>query len=117
MHGVFTNYCDIVYAMYSDALESAVVLRKKIMEFDDGPSPETFEGAKKAWLTARDHYGKIEVTRFFESPIDGKNGVEPLLNAWPIDESYIDYVEETQNPGSSTIRKNFLKSLRSYYAI
>ena len=34
-------------------------------------------------------YMQTEACRFYEGPIDA---LEPLINAWPIDERYIDYV-------------------------
>lgn len=42
---------------------------------------------------AREPYGQTEVYRFYGGPIDDVNGPESLINAWPVDEVYIDYVE------------------------
>ena len=37
-------------------------------------------------------YSPTEVFRFYGGPIDDDNGPEGLLNAWPLDEVFIDYV-------------------------
>ena len=38
--------------------------------------------------------------RFYGGPIDNEeNGPEGLINAWPMDESYIDYVEGNPTAG------------------
>ena len=64
------------------------------------PTPATLEAAKRAWLLARDDYGPTEAFRFYGGPIDNEEtGPEGLLNAWPMDESYIDYVEGNPNAG------------------
>ena len=56
--------------------------------------------AREAWLAARDDYGPTEAFRFYGGPIDNEqDGPEGLLNAWPLDEAYIDYVEGDQNAG------------------
>jgi putative iron-regulated protein len=64
------------------------------------PSPETLAAARDAWLTARDDYGPTEAFRFYGGPIDNEeNGVEGLINAWPLDEAYIDYVDGSPDAG------------------
>jgi putative iron-regulated protein len=64
------------------------------------PTPATLEAAKRAWLVARDDYGPTEAFRFYSGPIDNEeNGPEGLLNAWPMDESYVDYVEGDASAG------------------
>ena len=55
--------------------------------------------AKEAWLAARDDYGLTEAFRFYGGPIDNEeNGPEGLINAWPMDEAYVDYVEGDPTP-------------------
>ena len=50
--------------------------------------------AKDAWLDSREPYLQTEVYRFYDGPIDAlPDEVEGLLNAWPMDENYIDYVD------------------------
>jgi putative iron-regulated protein len=42
---------------------------------------------------------QTEVYRFYGGPIDDEDGPEGLLNAWPLDENYIDYVEDDPTAG------------------
>jgi putative iron-regulated protein len=45
-------------------------------------------------------YGVTEVFRFYGGPIDrAVDGVEGLVNTWPLDEAYIDYVEGDSESG------------------
>ena len=71
-----------------------------IDRFIDEPTPAHLEAAKRLWLRARDDYGLTEVFRFYDGPIDNpEDGPEGLINAWPLDEAYIDYVEGHPNAG------------------
>lgn len=87
-----TSYSNLVYSTYSDALIKAVILRSDIKNFVENPSVTTMEIAKYSWKMARAPYGQSEVFRFYNGPIDRDGGPEGLLNAWPLDEAYIDYV-------------------------
>lgn len=97
--GVVANYADIVYASYEDAYSTAVTLQQALAAFVADPTPETHQAAKNAWLAAREPYGQTEAFRFFGGPIDDEDGPEGLLNAWPLDESYVDYVEGAPDAG------------------
>ncbi|MEL6637430.1 MAG: imelysin family protein [Bacteroidota bacterium] len=88
-----SNYADIVLASYEDSYQTAVVLRDAINHFVDHPSEEQFLDCKNKWLQARIPYGQTEAYRFYGGPIDDKDGPEGLINAWPMDENFIDYVE------------------------
>lgn len=96
---VVKNYAELVSANYVDALASAKDLDKAVKAFTANPSEATLERAKEAWLTSRDPYGLSEAYRFYQGPIDNDDsdddideGPEGLLNSWPLDERYIDYV-------------------------
>lgn len=89
---VVQHYSNLVHANYSDVLTSAQTLQKAIASFTAAPSAQGLEDAKKAWLAAREFYGQTEVFRFYSGPIDDDNGPEGRINAWPLDESYIDSV-------------------------
>lgn len=94
------NYSAIVYASYEDSHEAAEALDTSIEAFVAAPSEDTFAAAKTAWLESREPYLQTEVYRFYEGPIDNEaNGPEGLLNAWPLDEQYIDYVEGEPEAG------------------
>jgi len=89
---VVQHYSALVHANYSDVLTSAQTLQKAIAAFTAAPSAQGLEDAQKAWLAAREFYGQTEVFRFYSGPIDDDNGPEGRINAWPLDESYIDSV-------------------------
>ena len=63
------------------------------------PNETTLAAAKEAWLAAQEPYGQTEAYRFYGGPIDDADGPEPLLNAWPLDEAYVDYVEGAPEAG------------------
>lgn len=91
---VIQGYGKIVFANYEDALLLALEMQKSIQKFLSDPNKENLEEAKKTWINARSAYSKTEVYRFYDGPIDNsENGVEGLLNAWPLDEAYVDYVD------------------------
>lgn len=91
---VVNGYADLVYHTYLDALGSAKVLQAAVESFLAQPSDSTLENAQFAWQEARKWYAQTEVFRFYDGPIDnGTAGVEGLLNAWPLDEAYVDYVQ------------------------
>ncbi len=98
---VVENYAAIVYASYEDTLTSAKTMQRAIGEFVAKPDRARMEAAKSAWLAAREWYGQTEAYRFYGGPIDDKNGPEPRINSWPIDESYIDSVRG--NPGAGIV--------------
>lgn len=93
------TYAEIVYASYEDSYDTAVTLQAAINEFVANPSAETHQAAKDAWLAAREPYGQTEAFRFYGGPIDDEDGPEGLINAWPLDEAYIDYVEGNETAG------------------
>ena len=89
---VVQHYANLVHANYSDVLTSAQTLQKAIAAFTAAPSAAGLADAQKAWLAAREFYGQTEAFRFYSGPIDDDKGPEGRLNAWPLDESYIDTV-------------------------
>lgn len=96
---VVSNYADIVYASYQDSLSTAQDLQAALQDFVANPSEETHQAAKDAWLAAREPYGQTEVYRFYGGPIDDEDGPEGLINAWPLDEAYVDYVDGAPDVG------------------
>lgn len=102
---VAQHYSALVFASYEDIHAAAVELQKAIQEFVTKPSAETQQAAKKAWLSARENYGQSEAYRFYSGPIDDAKGPEGQLNAWPLDEAYIDYVKSKPNAGLINNRK------------
>lgn len=94
-----TTYADVVHATYADALASAVELDAAVDAFVAAPSADGLDAAKEAWLAAREPYGQTEAFRFSGGPIDDADGPEGLLNAWPLDEAYVDYVVGAPDAG------------------
>src|SRR5215207_1458069 len=93
------NYAALVLAGYEDSLTLAQDLQAKIDKFVADPTAETQQAAKDAWLAAREPYGQTEAFRFYGGPIDDANGPEGLINAWPLDEVYVDYVDGAPESG------------------
>ena len=116
---VIDNYAAGVHASYEASLASAREMDVAIAAFIADPNLSTLESAKRAWLRARDDYGPTEAFRFYGGPIDNEDdGPEGLINAWPLDEAYIDYVDGAPNSGIinmvseyPTIDANLLVSL------
>jgi putative iron-regulated protein len=94
------NYADLVHESYRLSLASATAMDGAIDAFVASPSLEAMDAAKQAWLAARSDYGPTEAFRFYGGPIDDEEtGVEGLINAWPLDEAYIDYVQGSMQTG------------------
>jgi len=96
---VLSHYAELVHANYSDALAGAETLRAAIDAFLAAPSPDTQKAAQQGWRAAREFYGQTEAFRFYGGPIDDETGPEGRLNAWPMDESYVDSVEGADGVG------------------
>ncbi|MGR3620945.1 imelysin family protein [Pseudophaeobacter sp.] len=87
---VLTNYANIAEAKYQDSLITAKVLQGAVEALIASPSAEALEAAKSAWLAARVPYQQSEVFRFGNAVV---NDWEGKVNAWPLDEGLIDYVD------------------------
>ena len=119
--GVIENYANLVYKNYQDAQIDAQGLKTAINAFIATPTDANFTTAKSAWKTARESYGTTEAFRFANGPIDiDDNAPEGLLNSWPLDENYIDYVDGAANSGIindtatyPTISKSVLEGLNT----
>ncbi len=98
-------YAALVYANYEDVLESALQLQASVDALTSQPTQAALDDARKAWLAAREWYGQTEAYRFYSGPIDDENGPEGRINAWPIDESYIDYVKGRATSGLINTRR------------
>ena len=93
-------YADGVLASYRESLQSARRMEVTIKNFLADPSDDTLRAAREAWIQARVDYGPTEAFRFYGGPIDNaKTGTEGFINAWPLDEAYIDYVEGDPTAG------------------
>ncbi len=87
---IIQTYSDIAQAMYQDSLTQAVKLKAAITQLINEPSEENLSAAKKAWKAARVSYQQTEGYRFGNPVVDDWEG---KVNAWPLDEGLIDYVD------------------------
>ena len=108
------GYSELVCQNYLEALSTGEALKTAVDAFVETPSAETLEAAKQAWLTSRLPYGQTEAFRFYDGPIDNAEGPEGQLNAWPMDEAYLDYVDG--NPTAGIINNTAIELSKSRIA-
>ena len=87
---VLTTYADIAEAKYEDSLDTAKALDAAVEALIAEPSEATLAAARDAWKAARIPYQQTEVYRFGNPIVDDWEG---RVNAWPLDEGLIDYVD------------------------
>lgn len=87
---VLANYANIALAGYEDALATAKALDAAVDALIANPSEETLAAARAAWKAARIPYQQTEAFRFGNPVVDEWEG---RVNAWPLDEGLIDYVD------------------------
>lgn len=87
---IVKTYSDIALAGYEDSLTTAKALDAAVEALIAKPTPETLDAARKAWLAARVPYQQTEAFRFGNAIVDEWEG---RVNAWPLDEGLIDYVD------------------------
>ncbi|MBO3758729.1 imelysin family protein [Ciceribacter sp. L1K22] len=87
---VVKHYAAMAQAKYEDSLATAKSLDAAIDALIAAPSAETLGAAKAAWIAARVPYQQSEVYRFGNPIVDDWEG---KVNAWPLDEGLIDYVD------------------------
>ncbi len=93
---VISNYAVLLHAEYEDSLVGARNLQSAIDGFVAAPSPENLEAARAAWINSRNPYLQTEVGRYYDGPIEP---IEGFINAWPIDENYLDYTADDSKAG------------------
>ena len=87
---VLQNYADIALAGYEDSLATATTMQQAIDNFIADPDQSNLDDARQAWRDARVPYMQTEVYRFGNVIVDDWEG---KVNAWPLDEGLIDYVD------------------------
>lgn len=87
---VLDGYRRIAAAAYEDSLSSAEALLEKTRHFIAQPSAQGLAEAREAWIAARRPYSQTEALRFGNWVVDEW---ETRVNAWPLDEGLIDYVD------------------------
>ena len=89
---VVSTYADIAAAKYADSLTTAKTLQDAVNALIADPSAEALSSAKDAWFASRVPYQQTEVYRFGNAIVDDWEG---KVNAWPLDEGLIDYVDSS----------------------
>lgn len=88
---VLGAYREQAYRVYDDAYQSAKLMYERIDALVQNPSNETLLAARQAWQAARVPYSQTEALRFGHWFVDEW---EARVNSWPIDEGFIDYVDD-----------------------
>jgi len=96
---VLKTYGDIAQAAYADSLETAKTLKAAVETLIAEPTEENLTAAREAWVEARNPYQQTEVYRFGNAIVDDWEG---KVNAWPLDEGLIDYVDASYGAESET---------------
>ncbi|MDI9403942.1 MAG: imelysin family protein [Limnohabitans sp.] len=94
------NYAQLAHHEYQNASTAADEMRAAIQAFCATPNEALLMRAREAWIAAREIYGRTETFRFGNGPIDStRGGTETFINAWPVDESYIEPESDTATTG------------------
>ena len=101
---VIINYANIAEAKYNDSLLLAEKMLGDVNNFLDNTTEANLEKVKESWLAARKIYQQTEVFRFGNPVVDDWEG---KVNAWPLDEGLIDYVDNTKYYSSENDFSNF----------
>jgi putative iron-regulated protein len=94
---VLTTYANIAQAEYEDSLATAEKLRAAIDALVADATDESLTKARDAWKAARVPYQQTEGYRFGNAIVDDWEG---KVNAWPLDEGLIDYVDGSYGDSS-----------------
>ncbi|MGQ3676467.1 imelysin family protein [Xanthobacter sp. TB0139] len=95
---VITHYADLAHVMYDSSQSTAQEMQKAINAFIEAPGEDSLAKARKAWVDARAFYQQTEAFRFGNEIVDELEG---NVNAWPLDEGLIDYVDTSSYGDSS----------------
>ena len=94
---VLDTYADIAEAKFADSVMTAQGLHSAVEALIANPSATSLMAAKDAWLASRPPYQQTEVYRFGNAIVDDWEG---KVNAWPLDEGLIDYVDASYGGAS-----------------
>lgn len=99
------SYVAHAFTSYQSAHRELQLLRRAVRALLDKPSAKTLAAARRSWREARPSYLHTEIFRYFDGPIDAPAlagsdaGPEPRINAWPLNEAVIDYVDGNLQAG------------------
>jgi putative iron-regulated protein len=95
---ILTAYRQQAYAVYDDAYMAAKELYAAASDLQKSPSQTSLDKARQAWRQARVPYSQSEALRFGNWFVDDW---EKGVNSWPLDEGFIDYVNENYQASAS----------------
>lgn len=84
-----STHIEIAHAILEDSLSLALELQQDVRTLIQSPTEANLLQARQSWLDTRQVYQMSEALRF-GNPI--ADDFDARLNAWPLDESLIDYV-------------------------
>lgn len=87
---ILDTYANVALAGYEDSLTTAKALEVAVDALIAAPTDATLGAARDAWKAARIPYMQTEAFRFGNAIVDEWEG---RVNAWPLDEGLIDYVD------------------------
>jgi putative iron-regulated protein len=96
---VTETYAKIARATYEDSLQAAKAMQVAIGALLEKPEAQTLAAARRAWISARQPYSQTEAFRFGNPVVDEWEG---RVNAWPLDEGLIDYVDQAYGTASES---------------
>lgn len=96
---VVAHYADLALEEYGASLAGAERLEIAVKDLVQNPGEETLQMARAAWLQARVPYQQTEAYRFGNPVVDDWEG---KVNAWPLDEGLIDYVDASYGTENDT---------------
>ncbi len=96
---VVDTYANIALAAYEDATTRAKALKVAVEGLISTPSDISLGTARTAWKAARVPYMQTEAFRFGNKIVDDWEG---RVNAWPLDEGLIDYVDAAYGTASDS---------------
>jgi putative iron-regulated protein len=106
---VLHAYQQLAFAVYDDAYRDSELLYQSFVQLQQEPSTETLAVARSAWRAARVSYSQSEALRFGHWFVDEW---ESRVNSWPVDEGFIDYVDDSYqaSPSNPWARMNIIGS-------
>ncbi len=110
------SFADMALAGYKDSLEGAKKLQAAIDKFVAEPTEANLEATKQAYIDSRIPYMQTEVFRFDEGfvtkndkrKVESVDAWEVQVNAWPLDEALIDYVDGSHYEGEYKDKHNII---------
>jgi len=104
---VLRGYRRLGHRSFEAAYHSAGQLKTQIKRLLANPSDEALLTARQAWRDAHRDYSRTEVFRFGNWIVDDW---ETSVNAWPVDEGLLDYVDRSYeaSPTNPLARQNLV---------